>query len=425
MKPRAFAIYHLIMATELSGTSSRSLLLLVCMMVAVANAPRSFADAIDEYRVDYEVVPLSGSEYSVTMRVGQSEPLLRKVRISSLPSQIQAFDLHPGLQRDGRSLTWSVPPTGGTLRWVVDLAGRDDATVHHSDKWAVFRLEDLVPAMATTSRSGSRSRTRLRFVDTSKRSYVSPYRPVDGWWEIDNPARRFDRPTGWIIAGSLSVRRDEISGTRVAIASPRGVGARQMDALAFATWHLPYYRKLFPKFPDRLLVVMAGDPMFRGGLSAPNSLFMHIDRPLISANATSTLLHELFHVGLGGRAGPGDDWIVEGLAEFYSHELLHRAGSVTERRHEKALAWFEEYGASVTSLKTSVSRGPTTWRAVTVFDALNREIVDRTDAKQSLDDVVRTLTLDDSPLTLKRLRTAARSVIGESSTTLSDKELPL
>ena len=43
----------------------------------------------------------------------------------------------------------------------------------------------------------------------------------------------------------------------------------------------------------RLLIVSAGDPMWRGGLSGPSSMFLHSDRPLISENRTSTLLHEL------------------------------------------------------------------------------------------------------------------------------------
>ncbi|MEL7310189.1 MAG: hypothetical protein AAFN07_01650, partial [Pseudomonadota bacterium] len=334
-------------------------------------------------------------------------------------------DPAPGLDRDGESLIWTIPPSGGILRWVVDLDGAEDATIHHGTAWALFRLEDLVPAMATKSRTGATSRTRLRVVDTSGRSYISPYRPIDGWWEIDNPTRRFDRPTGWVIAGALTARRDEIDGIRIAIASPKGFGARHMDTLAFIAWHLPYYKALFPEFPDRLLIVTAGDPMFRGGLSAPNSLFMHVDRPLISANTTSTLLHELFHVGLGGRAGPGGDWMVEGLAEYYSHELLRRTGSITEERHQKALAWFAEYGASVTTLITDSSRGPTTWRAVTVFEALDREIRKKSNQQHSLDDVVSVLSRGNDPLTLRRLRDAVESVLGDSARTLSDEELPL
>ena len=58
--------------------------------------------------------------------------------------------------------------------------------------------------------------------------------------------------------------------------------------------------------------------MWRGGLSAPQSLFVHSDRPLISENATSTLLHEVMHLALGIRAAEQFDWIVEGLASYFA-----------------------------------------------------------------------------------------------------------
>ena len=53
-------------------------------------------------------------------------------------------------------------------------------------------------------------------------------------------------------------------------------------------------------------VVGAADPMWRGGLSASNSLFLHADRPLISENGTSTLVHELTHVITRVRGADGD-----------------------------------------------------------------------------------------------------------------------
>ena len=40
--------------------------------------------------------------------------------------------------------------------------------------------------------------------------------------------------------------------------------------------------RLLPDFPDRLTVVSATGPMWRGGLSAPASLYIHADLPLIS-----------------------------------------------------------------------------------------------------------------------------------------------
>ena len=77
--------------------------------------------------------------------------------------------------------------------------------------------------------------------------------------------------------------------------------------------------------------------MWRGALSAPQSLYVHAERPLLSGNATSTLLHEIVHIGLGLADERGADWIVEGLAEYYSLEVLRRSGTISE---ESAISGF-------------------------------------------------------------------------------------
>ncbi|MEL7312857.1 MAG: hypothetical protein AAFN07_15180, partial [Pseudomonadota bacterium] len=75
MKPAPNDLYHLIMATSLSGTRSRPALIVAAVVLIMGAATDIRGDtatttaAVDEYRVDYEVVPLDGSEYSVTMRV--------------------------------------------------------------------------------------------------------------------------------------------------------------------------------------------------------------------------------------------------------------------------------------------------------------------------------------------------------------------
>src|SRR3546814_11955514 len=81
-----------------------------------------------------------------------------------------------------------------------------------------------------------------------------------------------------------------------------------------------------------VVFVSAGDPMWHGGLSGPRSLFVHADRPLISENGSSTLMHEMVHVVTGLRAVSGDDWIVEGIAEYYSMVLLNRSGMLSDAR---------------------------------------------------------------------------------------------
>src|SRR3546814_10217934 len=74
--------------------------------------------------------------------------------------------------------------------------------------------------------------------------------------------------------------------------------------------------------------------MWRGGLSGPNSLYMHADRPIVSENGTSSLVHELVHVFSRIKDSDRSDWITEGLAEYYAIELVRRAGGMSEDRYQ-------------------------------------------------------------------------------------------
>ena len=196
---------------------------------------------------------------------------------------------------------------------------------------------------------------------------------------------RFDRPTGWLVAGRLGIRRDTIAGRTVSVAAPVGQGFRRVDVLAFLRWTLPDLVAVFPGMPDRLLVVGAPEGMWRGGLSGPESLYLHVGRPLISENGTSTLLHELVHIATTAPKSAGDDWIMEGLAEYYSLETLRRSGGISEERFASALgslaAWAQRDGGRLADPST----GAHTARAALTFHELAAELED---AGSSLDAVV-------------------------------------
>jgi hypothetical protein len=193
-----------------------------------------------------------------------------------------------------------------------------------------------------------------------------------------------------------------------------GHGLRRLDALALLRWTLPTLRDVAGALPARLLVVGAGDPMWRGGLSGPDSLFIHADLPLISNDGTSPLLHELVHAVVGARSGDGGDWIVEGLAEYYSIELLRRSRTISRRRYEKILSRLADRGSDVVTLEVERATGAEVARAVTVLHELDDEIRERSADAKSLDDVVRALVQKDVTLTTASFRTIAESVYGES-----------
>lgn len=400
--------------------------LLACLLPAAALALPAVASA-SEFAVDYRVAlhPAEG-EAHVVIATRPVDGRLVRVRATLDPDRYHAVRADGALSRDGDAYTWEVPGEGGTLQYRVRVdherrgSGYD---ARMTRDWALLRGEDLVPPMQATVTRGADSRARLRFVLPEGWSAEVPYvRSNDGKaYVVVDPERRLDRPKGWMLFGRIGVRRDLIAGSRVAVAAPVGQSVHRGDLLAFVTALGPELQRAFGELPSRLLLVQAGDPMWRGGLSGPRSLYLHQDRPLISENGSSTPAHELVHVVTRLRGADGDDWIVEGLAEYYSIVLTRRAGLLSDSRARKALAWMRDHGAGVDRLDTDHSRQQVTARAVTLFAELDAEIASATGGKRSLDDVVRRV-MPDREVSREALADAARAVMGRRSEVL---ETPL
>jgi len=210
----------------------------------------------------------------------------------------------------------------------------------------------------------------------------------------------------------------------VAVAGPVGHAVRRLDTIALLNWTLPELARLLPELPPRLTIVSAGEPMWRGGLSAPQSLFLHAERPLISENATSTLLHEVMHMSLGLTSRDGYDWIVEGFAEYYSLQLLHRSGTISDSRFAAAQADIADWAKTAANLCGPTSTGPTTALAVTILDTLNSEIIEKSAGESSLDDVARELWRLGEKADLALLVAATRKLIGRKPDALHSDMLP-
>ncbi|QDH69228.1 hypothetical protein [Marilutibacter alkalisoli] len=390
------------------------LLLLLSSVPGAAIARGSFAV---DYRV--ELLPARGDAQVVIA----TKPVDgRLIRLKMALPQARYRDLRGNgeIERDGELVTWTPPAQGGTFRYRVRIDHRrrgDGFDARITDDWALLRGDDLFPPMQATVTRGADSRARLRFVLPEGWSAVTPYSSTgDGkTFVVVDSERRMDRPKGWMLFGRIGVRRDTIAGSRIAVAAPVGQGARFGDLLAFVTAIAPEAQRAFGKLPSRLLVVQAGDPMWRGGLSGPQSIYLHVERPLISGNGSSTPAHELVHVVTRLSADAGDDWIVEGLAEYYSIELTRRAGLLSRRRADKALDWMRAHGRGVIRLQTSRASGKVTARAVVLFADLDAEI--RAAGDHSLDDVVRKL-MRKRQVSRAALRAAVSDVLGRESRTL-------
>jgi hypothetical protein len=293
-----------------------------------------------------------------------------------------------------------------------------------TNDWAIFRAEKMAPRASVTARRSLHSRATLEFELPKDWSVATPYGSVgDKRYTLDDPTRRFDQPEGWMLVGRIGSRNEKIGNVRVVVAAPTGDSARRQDTLAFLKFTLPRLEEVFPQLPPRLLIVSAGDPMWRGGLSGPASMFLHSDRPLISENRTSTLLHELVHIALGIRGDEESDWIVEGLAELYSLEALRRSGGISEQRYKQALEHQSQWAKRSPTLFASHSNGPTTARAVLALRAADAEIRSATSGKASLDDVARKLASERGAVSLVRLQKAAQEVAGRPLRSLEREQL--
>ncbi len=324
------------------------------------------------------------------------------------------------LRREADRWIWQPPADGGTLSYTVRIrsmrGARADSRI--GDHWVIMRLEDLFPrarARAVKSASGS---GRIKLDGPPEWSFETRYGDVDGRWKsIDRPDRVYPQPRGWMVGGELGVRRQHIAGRRVVVAAPRAAGLRRMDLLAFLGWTLPSLTEILPEFPHQLLVVGAPRSMWRGALSAPGSLYLHVDRPLVSENGTSTLIHELIHIGGIHSAADGADWIVEGLAEYYALEVLARSDGITETRRQRVLRELTDWVERKRAVLSSPSKGADTARAALLFATLDTEL----QAKgKSLDQVVARLAAAETEISEPALRAVVAEILGADSGVLRD-----
>ena len=397
-------------------------LLLACLPVVAADpVPEVFPY---ELRYDLTLRPEAGRA-DVALTLGEGSHNIRWMRFSVDPARQDGFEAEGKLERDGKYLTWTPPEGGGQLRFVVTIDHRRGQAfdARMTEDWALFRGDDLVPPARLLQEAGSEAEAELHVHLPEGWSFVSAFEELrPNVYRIENPERGFDRPTGWMVAGRLGIRRERIARVDVIVAGPLNQGVRRMDILAFMNWNLPRLRAIVDRLPERILIVSAREEMWRGGLSGPNSLYLHADRPLVSGNATSTLLHEMVHVVTRLRSRDGGDWIVEGLAEYYSLKVMWRSGTITTRRFRSGFKQLQEWGGDLElkDLDTPRARGPVTARAVLLFRELDREILRRSERAKSLDDVVKRLVSSGEPVSLEVLRGAVEAVLGEPAETLAE-----
>jgi len=407
---------------------------LIVFLLAYASFSNAQSTPSD-YQLLFEVELAAGQSIAAaSITLTQPESLLLELRFRAPSSQFSKFSGEGDIQRNGDEVAWRPPKSGGQLRYKVTInhernASGFDALV--SDDWALFRADDVFPPAHMRRQVGASGSSEFMLQVPGGWSAVTPF-PTgpNGRSVIGNPDRMFDRPVGWIIAGHLGVRRDSISDIKVSVAAPQDAGAERISMLALLRWTLPFLTRELDALPDRLSVVSANNPMWRGGLSAPNSIFVHADRPLLSENGTSTLLHETAHVLMNFSTDTQHDWIDEGIAEYVTLEILRRSGTISRNRFKATIDTFRKRGKNVSSMSASNSQGEITARAVVVFHGLDLEIQKISGGGADIFALVRRLILEKEPVDLQRLRelaleiTAAQNTSNKSLKSLAPDQIP-
>jgi hypothetical protein len=281
-----------------------------------------------------------------------------------------------------------------------------------------------VPAARLDQQDGIELVSRLEFeLPTGWKSVETAWPRIGkNRFRIDNASRLFDRPTGWMLAGTLGSRRTRMGETEVTVASPQGQGMRRMDVLTLLTFVWPQVQAVFPRHPSKLLIVGAADPMWRGSLAGRDSIYLHSRIPLVSESGTSPLVRELVQVFARINDSQRSDWISEGFAEYYAIELVRRAGGMSDERYQNLETRLTRDSHNVTTLRGEQISGPAVAKAVLLLQELDSEIRLKTRNKRSLDDVMRAVMRLDSVST-KEFVQLSESILGESSKVLDSKLL--
>lgn len=328
---------------------------------------------------------------------------------------------------DGRRGHWQPSADKASLTYRVRLThahNPDTYEARMTPAWALFRGDDLVPTARLDQQDGVELVSRLTFELPPGWKSVETAWPRIGKnkFRIDNVSRLFDRPTGWMLAGSLGSRRMRLGQTDVTVTSPKGQGMRRMDVLTLLTFVWPQVEAAFPRHPAKLLVVGAGDPMRRGAFAARDSIYLNSRTPLVSEDGSSPLIREVVQTIARFNDHDTSDWISEGLAGYYAIELVRRAGGITDERYQAIQARLTKEGKDVTRLRGEHVSGAAVSRAVVVLQELDREIRVKTHNKRSLDDLAQAVMRAGSVTTAQFVQ-LAENIIGESSVVLDSKLL--
>ncbi len=310
------------------------------------------------------------------------------------------------LEHDGRTVRWTPGGPYAHLDYTVTLARARPPARYDSwaaPDWVATRALNLFPEINVTFRpsaDAARARATLSFHLPPGWQAVAPGARIGPErFAVEEPGKRFARPRGWWLLGThVARRRRTIAGAEVTVAVAPGSALDARKLLRLYARTMPLLAAVLGPPPPRLLVVSAGDPMWHGGLSGEDSFFVHGHLPLRSPDRTSTYLHELFHVWAPLTPARDGHWVSEGLAEYYSLALQHRAGLLSDDGFARGLDLFARYGRWGVDLAQTADPKVLDDSAPLVMWGLDRAIREASGDRAGLDDAVREIVREPGPI---------------------------
>src|SRR5690606_34255332 len=197
-----------------------SYVLTIITLVGLACGAIPTASARTDYVIDYNVsFRPADNAADVIMEVSPDTGRAKRFTFTMDPALYTGIEADGDVTIDGDQVEWTVPEEGGRFRYSYgpidhqrDGKGYD---ARMTADWTILRGDDLFPRAKALLSKGADSRTRLHF------ELPDTWTMVDtGFGRIDhsdsfvvtNPESRFDRPVGWIIAGSVGNRFERIAG---------------------------------------------------------------------------------------------------------------------------------------------------------------------------------------------------------------------
>jgi len=144
--------------------------------------PAKPADRFYDVLFEARLSPTERSAH-VQIQLGSGAHLVRQLRLSTDPARHAGFEGDGAIELVERSVVWTPPEQGGSLRYVFRIDHLRDERSYDARcaaTWALFRGDDLVPPTRARYVKGARSRSRLRLRLPEGWSAAVPYVRLSG-----------------------------------------------------------------------------------------------------------------------------------------------------------------------------------------------------------------------------------------------------